>query len=62
MNLPDLRAWVNDAPGRKPLDPGNQQGMISFAESLTRQELDDVIAYLQTLGGPPILPQEGIRE
>ena len=62
MNLPDLRAWVFDAPGRKPLDPDNQQGMISMVDRLSRQELDDVIAYLQTLGQPPIVPQEGVIE
>ena len=57
LNLPDLRAWVHDAPSRKPMDPDNQQGMISFAETLTEDDLDAVIAYLRTLGPEPILPE-----
>jgi cytochrome c oxidase subunit 2 len=59
VNVPDLRAWVHDAPSVKPMDPDNQQGMISFAETLTEDDLDAVIAYLRTLGPEPVLP-EGI--
>jgi cytochrome c oxidase subunit II len=56
-NLADLREWVRDAPGMKPMAPDNLQGMPSFAETLSETELDNILAYLQTLGeDPPLMP------
>jgi len=56
VNEADLLAWVRDAPGVKALDPANQQGMPSFAEQLSNEQLSDIVAYLSTLGEAPILP------
>lgn len=56
LNLADLREWVRDAPENKPMEPENQQGMISFADLLSEEDLDNILAYLQTLGSRPILP------
>ncbi len=56
LNEADLRAWIHDAPGVKPLRPDNQQGMISFANTLGAEDLDAIVAYLKTLGTQPILP------
>lgn len=57
LNVAELREWVRDAPGRKPLRPDNQQGMVSFKDILSEDDLDNIIAYLQTLGHEPILPE-----
>ena len=57
VNVADLREWVRNAPGQKPSRPENRQGMMSFAEILNGPELDDIVSYLQTLGGkPPLMP------
>jgi cytochrome c oxidase subunit 2 len=55
VNIADLREWVRNAPSRKPSRPDNRQGMVSFAEILNETDLDDIVAYLSTLGGPPPL-------
>ena len=55
VNIADLREWVRNAPENKPSRPDNRQGMISFAETLSNSELDDLVTYLLTLGGPPPL-------
>ncbi|MBI30969.1 MAG: cytochrome c oxidase subunit II [Actinobacteria bacterium] len=55
VNIADLREWVRNAPENKPSRPDNRQGMISFAETLSESELDDLVTYLLTLGGPPPL-------
>tara|TARA_Y100000590_G_scaffold288896_2_gene325265 strand:+ start:1235 stop:2359 length:1125 start_codon:yes stop_codon:yes gene_type:complete len=55
VNVADLREWVRNAPGQKAARPENRQGMISFAETLSDSELDDLLTYLLTLGGPPPL-------
>ena len=55
VNIADLREWVRNAPENKPSRPDNRQGMISFAETLSDSELDDLVTYLLTLGGPPPL-------
>ena len=55
VNVADLKEWIRNAPGQKPARPENRQGMISFAETLTDSELDDLVTYLMTLGGPPPL-------
>lgn len=56
VNIPDLRAWVHDAPSRKAMAPEDQRGMPSFADALSDEDLEDVLAYLQTLGDAPMLP------
>ena len=57
VNVADLREWVRNAPGQKPARPENRQGMISFVETLSATELDDLVTYLLTLGGrPPLMP------
>ena len=55
VNIADLKEWIRNAPGQKPSRPENRQGMISFAETLSDNELDDLVTYLMTLGGPPPL-------
>ena len=55
VNVADLKEWIRNAPGQKPARPENRQGMISFAETLSDSELDDLVTYLMTLGGPPPL-------
>lgn len=55
VNIADLKEWIRNAPGQKPARPENRQGMISFAETLSDNELDDLVTYLMTLGGPPPL-------
>ena len=56
LNIAELREWVRNAPEMKPARADNQQGMLDFSEVLTDQELDHLMAYLQTLGSPPVLP------
>ncbi len=56
LNEAELREWVRNAPGLKPANAANRQGMLDFSEILTDQELDDLVAYLSTLGSPPVLP------
>lgn len=50
LNEADLTAWIRDAPSQKPLDPDNQQGMLSFVDSLNDEDVQDLVAYLSTLG------------
>lgn len=56
LNVAELREWVRNAPGMKPARADNQQGMLDFSEVLTDQDLDNLMAYLQTLGSEPVLP------
>lgn len=56
LNLAELREWVRNAPDMKPARADNQQGMLDFSEVLTDQDLDNLMAYLKTLGSPPVLP------
>lgn len=56
LNVADLREWVRDAPDLKPMNPDNLQGMRSFKEALNEEDIDMILAYLQTLGSRPILP------
>ena len=57
LNIAKLREWVRNAPNMKPARADNQQGMLDFSEVLTDQDLDNLMAYLKTLGSPPVLPQ-----
>ena len=56
LNLAEMREWVRNAPDMKPARADNQQGMLDFSEVLTDQDLDNLVAYLQTLGSEPVLP------
>ena len=56
VNIAELREWVRNAPELKPARADNQQGMLDFSEVLTDQDLDNLMAYLQTLGSEPVLP------
>ncbi len=56
VNVAELREWVRQAPEQKPARADNRQGMLDFSAVLSDQELDDIIAYLQTLGDAPVLP------
>ncbi len=57
VNVAELREWVRNAPGMKPARADNRQGMLDFSEVLTDDDLDNLLAYLMTLGGPPVLPE-----
>ncbi|WP_419840732.1 cytochrome c oxidase subunit II [Candidatus Poriferisodalis sp.] len=56
LNIAEMREWVRNAPDMKPARADNQQGMLDFSEVLTDQDLDHLMAYLKTLGSPPVLP------
>ena len=56
LNIAELREWVRNAPDMKPARADNQQGMLDFSEVLTDQDLDNLMAYLKTLGSEPVLP------
>ncbi|MCY3892597.1 MAG: cytochrome c oxidase subunit II [Acidimicrobiaceae bacterium] len=56
LNVAEMREWVRNAPEMKPARADNQQGMLDFSEVLTDQDLDNLMAYLQTLGSEPVLP------
>ena len=49
VNVDQLRAWVRDAPSQKAMRPAEGYSMPSFADSLTEEQLDAIIAYLTTL-------------
>lgn len=57
VNIAELREWVRNAPDLKPARADNQQGMLDFSEVLTDQDLDNLMAYLRTLGNEPVLPR-----
>lgn len=56
VNVAELRQWVWNAPSLKGMAPDDQRGMPGFTEQLTREQVDDIVAYLMTLGGEPTLP------
>jgi cytochrome c oxidase subunit 2 len=47
LNVADLKAWLADPPGRKPMAADDGRGMPNLG--LTQAQIDDLIAYLQTL-------------
>ena len=57
VNIAGLREWVRNAPDLKPARADNLQGMLDFSEVLTDQDLDNLMAYLRTLGNEPVLPR-----
>jgi len=47
LNVADLKAWLKDPPGRKPMAPGDGRGMPNL--NLTDAQVDALVAYLETL-------------
>lgn len=47
LNRADLRAWLRDPPGEKPMNPDFGQGMPNL--ELTEEQIDALVAYLETL-------------
>jgi cytochrome c oxidase subunit 2 len=47
LNVADLKAWLHDPPGQKPMAPGQSRGMPNL--ELTDQAIDELVAYLETL-------------
>jgi cytochrome c oxidase subunit II len=47
LNREDLAAWLRDPPAEKPMDPDDGRGMPNF--NLTEEDIDVVIAFLETL-------------
>lgn len=48
INEADLKAWIRDAPGQKPMSPDDRRGMLSF-EQLPEDQVDDLYEFLITL-------------
>lgn len=48
VNVADLRAWIHNAPSVLPMAPDDKRGMPSF-ETVSPSDLDNLVAYLQTL-------------
>lgn len=46
LNEANLRKWIHDAPGRKPMQPDKNVGMPSFKNSMPDADLDALVAYL----------------
>ena len=47
LNRGQLEAWLRDPPAEKPMDPEDERGMPNLG--LTEAEIDNLIAYLETL-------------
>jgi cytochrome c oxidase subunit 2 len=47
LNEANLRKWLRNPPGQKPMDPENGQGMPNLG--LSEDEITQLIAYLETL-------------
>jgi cytochrome c oxidase subunit 2 len=47
FNVADLKAWLRDPPGRKPMYPQGGRGMPNL--HLSEAQIDGLVAYLQTL-------------
>ncbi len=47
FNIADLKAWLHDPPGQKPMAAAEGRGMPNL--ELTQAQIDDLVAYLQTL-------------
>jgi cytochrome c oxidase subunit 2 len=53
LNRPALEAWLRDPPGQLPMAPDEQRGMPNLG--LSEKEIDDLVAFLETLGPAPPL-------
>ncbi len=51
LNRPDLEQWLRNPSSLVPQRPDNEQGMPDLG--LTEGEIDQLVAFLQTLGEPP---------
>ena len=51
LNRPQLEAWLRNAPAEKPAYAEGRRGMPALG--LSEIEIDNVVAYLQTLGSSP---------
>jgi cytochrome c oxidase subunit II len=51
VNVPDLEQWLRNPDSLVPQDPDNEQGMPDLG--LSETEIDQLVAFLVTLGGPP---------
>jgi cytochrome c oxidase subunit 2 len=47
FNVADLKAWLRDPPGQKPMAAGQSRGMPNL--ELSDQAIDELVAYLETL-------------
>jgi cytochrome c oxidase subunit 2 len=47
LNVADLKAWLHNPPGQKPMYPQGGRGMPNL--QLSQAQIDDLVAYLQTL-------------
>lgn len=47
FNIADLKAWLRDPPGQKPMSPTDGRGMPNL--NLTDEQIDALVAYLETL-------------
>lgn len=51
LNRPDLEQWIRDPDSLVPQAPDNEQGMPTLGVS--EEEIDQLLAFLQTLGASP---------
>ena len=56
LNRPALEAWLRDPPGVLPMAPEGARGMPNLA--LTEDEIDELVAYLSTLGPGPLAEED----
>jgi cytochrome c oxidase subunit II len=54
LNRPDLEQWLRDPDSLVPQNADNEQGMPTLG--LSEQEIDQLVAFLQTLGEGPVQP------
>jgi mono/diheme cytochrome c family protein len=47
FNVADLKAWLRDPPGEKPMYPDGSRGMPNL--QLSEENIDQLVAYLKTL-------------
>ncbi|MDG2428622.1 MAG: cytochrome c oxidase subunit II [Acidimicrobiales bacterium] len=53
LNRPQLEAWLRNAPAEKPAYAEGRRGMPALG--LSEDQIDDVVAYLLTLGASPAM-------
>ena len=47
FNIADLKAWLRNPPGQKPMYPQGSRGMPNL--QLSEEQIDQLVAYLETL-------------
>jgi cytochrome c oxidase subunit 2 len=55
LNRPDLEQWLRDPNSLVPQNADNEQGMPTLG--LSEEEIDQLVAFLQTLGEGPVEPE-----